>query len=307
MGRGAALDRSPDQERAEQRAWGQAVHQVSIRDLRVAREVALPRPHRTGRAVLQHPVPPGKGLARIERARCRVEHAVFYPFAKRLLQLAFGDAVDGSVAQVPLPGLGLFAPLFRSAFASLGSSQLRASGRRCCPRWPLVTRCRPLRVLVVDWEEGLPCSLGIPACCVAKFFDPAWPLPPRHGRRSGFVPDGPDCSGPRIVRGRRWNDMNFRGSIARLRNSLPTLRAALSVSRDRVITLPVTTTQGSLPVARLHAFPPGIWTRLGLRRGVSALKSLQLPMSMCSLSQSLRFCPPCGSVSSSGLPRPQGG
>lgn len=184
---------------------------------------------------------------------------------------------------------------------------LRASGRRCCPRWPLVTRCRPLRVLVVDWEEGLPCSLGIPACCAAKFLDPARSLPPRHGQRSGFVPDGPDYSGPQIVQGHRWNVILFRGSIARLRNSLPTLRAALSVGRDRVNTLPVTTTQGSLPVARLHAFPPGIWTRLGLRRGVSALKSLQLPMSMCSLSQSLRFCPPCGSVSSSGLPRPQGG
>lgn len=101
---------------------------------------------------------------------------------------------------------------------------LRASGRRCCPRWPLVTRCRPLRVLVVDWEEGLPCSLGTPACCAAKFFDPAWPLPPRHGRRSGFVPDGPDCSGPRIVQGRRWNDNEF----SRLDSSAPQLAAYAS-------------------------------------------------------------------------------
>jgi hypothetical protein len=100
----------------------------------------------------------------------------------------------------------------------------RASGRRSCPRWPLVTRCRPLRVFVVDWEEGLPCSLGIPVCCVAKFFDPARSLPPRHVRRSGFAPDGPDYSGPRIVQGHHWNDNCF----SRLDSSAPQLAAYAS-------------------------------------------------------------------------------
>ena len=64
--------------------------------------------------------------------------------------------------------------------------------------------------------------------------------------------------------------------------------------------------QSSLPVTRLHAFPSGIWTRLGLRRGVSALKSLQFSF-RCFVESVSVLLSSFGFWFLSGLPRLQGG
>ena len=105
-----------------------------------------------------------------------------------------------------------------------------------CPTLVVSFRCRPLRLFPLGQEEGLPCSLGVPAYSDAKFSDPARPLAPRLWRCSGFVPVGSGYPNPLRVQGRRGMS-SFSGLNSSASSSLPTLRAALSVNaRDQAQT-----------------------------------------------------------------------
>lgn len=108
---------------------------------------------------------------------------------------------------------------------------------------------------------------GCPFCSYAKVSDPAWSRTPRLKFNGAWVSSPMTLvtqNHPQVE-----DTMEYRaffGALYLASNSLPTLHAALSVHhRAPMESQVITTMQGSLPVARLHALPSEIWTRLGLR------------------------------------------